>query len=227
MSFKILLVDDEPDILEIISYNLKKEGYKIHTAENGKVALQKALKIKPDLILLDLMLPEMDGVEVCEKIRNTKTLHNTLITFLTARAEDYSVLAGLSAGADDYITKPIKPKILVKKVKSILRRLSLKNQKLSILKIRDLQINTENYIVLKNEKEVFLTRREFELLVLLAQNPDKIFTREEILDEIWGTEVFVGSRTIDVHIRKLREKIGENYFKTIKRIGYRFIVVTK
>lgn len=227
MSFKILLVDDEPDILEIISYNLKKEGYKIHTAENGKVALQKALKIKPDLILLDLMLPEMDGVEVCEKIRNTKALHNTLITFLTARAEDYSVLAGLSAGADDYITKPIKPKILVKKVKSILRRLSLKNQKLSILKIRDLQINTENYIVLKNEKEVFLTRREFELLVLLAQNPDKIFTREEILDEIWGTEVFVGSRTIDVHIRKLREKIGENYFKTIKRIGYRFIVVTK
>lgn len=227
MSFKILLVDDEPDILEIISYNLKKEGYKIHTAENGKVALQKALKIKPDLILLDLMLPEMDGVEVCEKIRNTKALHNTLITFLTARAEDYSVLAGLSAGADDYITKPIKPKILVKKVKSILRRLSLKNQKLSILKIRDLQINTENYIVLKNEKEVFLTRREFELLVLLAQNPDKIFTREEILDEIWGTEVFVGSRTIDVHIRRLREKIGENYFKTIKRIGYRFIVVTK
>ena len=225
----ILLVDDEPDILEIISYNLKKEGYGVHTAHNGTAALKKASKIKPNLILLDLMLPDMDGVEICENIRNISSLQNTLIAFLTARTEDYSMLAGLGAGADDYITKPVKPKILIEKVKSLLRRLpeEQEDEATTILKIADIEIHLNNYSVSKNGEDFSLPRREFELLYLLAKEPNRVFKREEILGKIWGNEIVVGNRTIDVHIRRLREKIGNGYFQTIKGVGYKFVNTKK
>jgi two-component system alkaline phosphatase synthesis response regulator PhoP len=221
---KILLVDDEPDILEIVGYNLKNEGYLVYTASNGVEALKSAKKITPNLILLDIMMPEMDGIETCEKIRAIKSLENTLIAFLTARNEDYSQVAGFEAGADDYITKPIKPKVLVSKVKSLLRRLKAENQADSTVIVGDITINRDEYVVFKGDKKIFLPRKEFELFSLLTSRPGKVFKRETILDRVWGNEVVVGGRTIDVHIRKLREKIGDDYFKTVKGVGYKFVL---
>lgn len=220
---KILLVDDEPDILEIVGYNLSSEGYQVITAENGMEAVKKAKKEKPHLIILDVMMPEMDGIEACEHIRKLPDLQDTIITFLTARGEDYSQVAGFDAGADDYITKPIKPKVLISKVKALLRRLKEDEAQDNVVKIGNLIINRDEYkIVLKNE-EIILPRKEFELLSLLASKPGKVFKREEILDKVWGNEVVVGGRTIDVHIRKLREKIGDKSFKTVKGVGYKFV----
>ncbi len=221
---KILLIDDEPDILEIVGYNLSNEGYQVITGKNGIEAIEKAKKHKPHLIILDVMMPEMDGIEACERIREQKDFGNTIITFLTARGEDYSQVAGFDAGADDYITKPIKPKVLVSKVKALLRRLSNnKNPSDSIVEIGSLVINREAYKITNKGKEIVLPRKEFELLSLLTSKPGKVFKREEILDKVWGNEVVVGGRTIDVHIRKLREKIGDNSFKTVKGVGYKFV----
>ncbi|MDH3698950.1 MAG: response regulator transcription factor [Flavobacteriaceae bacterium] len=221
---KILLVDDEPDILEILNYNLSSQGYQVYTAKNGVEGVAKAKKNKPHLIILDVMMPEMDGIEACEEIRNTPGIENTLITFLTARGEDYSQVAGYDAGADDYITKPVKPKVLLSKVKALLRRLrEEKSKQEDILKIGELIINREEYRVVNHGMNLILPRKEFELLALLASKPDKVFRRDVILDEVWGREVVVGGRTIDVHIRKLREKIGDHHFQTIKGVGYKFV----
>lgn len=220
---KILLVDDEPDILEIVGYNLSAEGYQVITAENGLKGVKAAKKEKPQLIILDVMMPEMDGIEACEQIRKIPELSDTIITFLTARGEDYSQVAGFDAGADDYITKPIKPKVLVSKVKALLRRLKEEDPSEAILKIGNLIINREEYKISLKGKEIILPRKEFELLSLLATKPGKVFKREEILDKVWGNEVVVGGRTIDVHIRKLREKIGDKSFKTVKGVGYKFV----
>src|SRR5690606_17728592 len=217
---KILLVDDEPDILEIVSYNLTTEGYQVITAENGIEAVKKAKKELPHLIILDVMMPEMDGIEACELIRKDPNLKDVVITFLTARGEDYSQLAGFDAGADDYITNPIKPKVLVSKVKALLRRFKDEEVSDAILKIGGLIINREEYKISLKGQAIILPRKEFELLSLLATKPGKVFKREEILDKVWGNEVIVGGRTIDVHIRKLREKIGDKSFKTIKGVGY-------
>tara|TARA_B110001469_G_C9648501_1_gene329478 strand:+ start:442 stop:1131 length:690 start_codon:yes stop_codon:yes gene_type:complete len=223
-SIKILLVDDEPDILEILSYNLSAEGYTISTASNGVEAVKKAKKHQPHLIIMDVMMPEMDGIEACEKIRTLPELKNTIITFLTARGEDYSQVAGFEAGADDYITKPIKPKVLVSKIKSLLRRLNDASTEVNseVMSIGDLTIDREAYKIISKGVEIVLPRKEFELLSLLASKPGKVFKRDEILDKVWGNEVVVGGRTIDVHIRKLREKIGDDSFKTIKGVGYKF-----
>ena len=217
------MVDDEPDILEIVGYNLTQEGYSIVTAENGLKAINQAKKHKPHLIILDVMMPEMDGIEACEKLRAIPELSQSIITFLTARGEDYSQLAGFEAGADDYITKPVKPKVLVSKVKALLRRFRESEEAPKNLKLGNLVINREEYKVIKDKKEMLLPRKEFELLALLASKPGKVFKREEILDNVWGNEVIVGGRTIDVHIRKLREKIGNDRFKTVKGIGYKFV----
>jgi len=222
---KILLVDDEPDILEIVGYNLAQEGYQIVTAENGKEAIAKAKKEHPHLIIMDVMMPEMDGMEATEAIRKMPELKDVIITFLTARSEDYSQVAGFDAGADDYITKPIKPKLLVSKVKALLRRLKDEDGKNSeTLNVGGIEINREEYKIIKDNTEIVLPRKEFELFYLLASKPGKVFKRDEILDKVWGNEVIVGGRTIDVHIRKLREKIGDDYFKTIKGVGYKFEV---
>ncbi|MGH1387594.1 response regulator transcription factor [Kordia sp.] len=220
---KILLVDDEPDILEIVGYNLSSEGYQISTAANGVEAISIAKKVKPHLIIMDVMMPEMDGMEACENIRKDSSLANTIITFLTARGEDYSQVAGFDAGADDYITKPIKPKVLVSKVKALLRRLKEEDENAQIVTVGNIVINREEYKIEKEGVEIILPRKEFELLSLLASRPGKVFKREEILDKVWGNEVIVGGRTIDVHIRKLREKIGENHFKTVKGVGYKYV----
>ncbi len=221
---KILLVDDEQDILEIVGYNLSQEGYKIVTASNGKEAIAVAKKELPHLIIMDVMMPEMDGMEACENIRKIPELNNVLITFLTARSEDYSQVAGFDAGADDYIAKPIKPKLLVSKVKALLRRLKAGEESSEKINVAGIEINREEYKIIMNDSEIVLPRKEFELFYLLASKPGKVFKREEILDRVWGNEVIVGGRTIDVHIRKLREKIGEDLFKTIKGVGYKFEV---
>jgi len=223
---KILLVDDEPDILEIVGYNLSSEGYQVLTAKNGIDAIAKAKKELPHLIILDVMMPEMDGIEACEKIRKLPELNNAIITFLTARGEDYSQVAGFDAGADDYITKPIKPKLLVSKVKALLRRFKEeeKTEEDSIVKVGNIIINRDEYKIVKGNEEIILPRKEFELLSLLASRPGKVFKREDILDKVWGNEVIVGGRTIDVHIRKLREKIGDDHFKTVKGVGYKFVL---
>jgi two-component system alkaline phosphatase synthesis response regulator PhoP len=222
---RILLVDDEPDILEILKYNLTSEGYQVSTAKNGLEGVEKAKKKRPHLIILDVMMPEMDGIEACEKIRNTDGLKDTIITFLTARGEDYSQVAGFDAGADDYITKPVKPKVLMSKVKALLRRLrESEDPQLDIKKVGNIVINREEYKVVNKGKEIILPRKEFELLSLLTSKPDKVFKREVILDKVWGQEVVVGGRTIDVHIRKLREKIGDHHFKTVKGVGYKFVL---
>jgi len=221
---KILLVDDELDILEIVGYNLSQEGYQIITATNGKEAVAKAKKEIPQLIIMDVMMPEMDGMEACEKIRDMPELSNVIITFLTARSEDYSQVVGFEAGADDYITKPIKPKLLVSKVKALLRRLKSNDINAETLNVGGIEINREEYKIIKDNKEIVLPRKEFELFYLLASKPGKVFKREEILDKVWGTEVVVGGMTIDVHIRKLREKIDEDIFKTIKGVGYKLEV---
>jgi two-component system alkaline phosphatase synthesis response regulator PhoP len=224
---KILIVDDEPDILEFLGYNLTKEGFEVFSAENGIEAIAKAREIIPHLIILDVMMPEMDGIEACDEIRKIPELSNTIITFLSARGEDYSQIAGFEAGADDYITKPVKPKIFVSKVKALLKRYKPseveKNEDSSIIRVGDITIDKNRYVVLKDEREMVLPRKEFELLFYLSSEPGKVFTREEIYDNIWGSGVVVGDRTIDVHIRKLREKIGSEHIKTIKGVGYKFI----
>jgi len=222
---KILLVDDEPDILEIVGYNLTSEGYQVSTAKNGVEAVAKAKKERPHLIIMDVMMPEMDGIEACEQIRKTNELKEVIITFLTARGEDYSQVAGFEAGADDYITKPIKPKVLVSKVKALLRRLKEEEEEMTLInKVGDIVINRDEYKIVQAGQEIILPRKEFELLSLLASRPGKVFKREEILDKVWGNEVIVGGRTIDVHIRKLREKIGDDHFKTVKGVGYKFVL---
>lgn len=226
--FKILLVDDERDILEFLSYNLKNEGFEIHQASNGADALKIAREVKPHLVLLDVMMPEMDGIETCEEIRKIPELESTLVAFLTARGEDYSQIAGFEAGGDDYITKPIKPKLLVSKIKSLLKRTNFisfeeNSEESSKIVSGDLTIDKERYLVELKGKEIFFPRKEFELISLLISKPDKVFSREEIFDSIWGDNIVVGDRTIDVHIRKLREKLGEKYIKTIKGIGYKYV----
>ena len=221
---KILLVDDEPDILEIVGFNLSNEGYQVITAKNGQDGVKKAKKEKPHLIILDVMMPEMDGIEACEHIRNIPDLKDSIITFLTARGEDYSLVAGFEAGADDYITKPIKPKVLVSKVKALLRRLKHEGNDQNVMKYGNLTIDREEYKIILEGKEIILPRKEFELLSLLTSKPGKVFKREDILDKVWGNEVVVGGRTIDVHIRKLREKIGDDTFKTVKGVGYKFVL---
>jgi len=224
-NIKILLVDDEPDILEIVGYNLENEGYQIFKASNGMEAVNKAEEIQPHLILLDVMMPEMDGIEACEKIREIDSLKDVIITFFTARSEDYSQLAGFDAGADDYITKPVKPKILISKVKSLLRRIKSDTSEINnVITVGDIIINREEYFVMKNRQKIILPRKEFELMALLTSKPEKVFKREVILERVWGNDVIVGGRTIDVHIRKLREKIGDDYFKTVKGVGYKFTI---
>jgi len=219
---KILLVDDEPDILEFIGYNLKKESFKVFKASNGKEAIEVAKKELPEVILLDVMMPEMDGIETCQELRQVEGLESALIVFLTARSEDYSQIAGLEAGADDYITKPVKPKVLLSKLKAMLRRKDSGGTKVSSQKIDGLVIDRDRYLVIKDGKELNLPKKEFELLSLLASSPGKVFNREKILSKVWGDDVVVGDRTIDVHIRKLREKIGEGFIKTIKGVGYKY-----
>lgn len=219
---KILLVDDEPDILEIVGYNLKKEGYEVYTADNGKEAINIAKAEKPDLIILDVMMPEMDGMETCYQIRNNASLKDTLIAFLTARGEDYSQIAGFDAGADDYITKPVKPRVLVSKIKAILRRKGSAEQVVQDIEVGGISIDRERYVIKKDGKELNLPKKEFELLSLLMGKPGRVYTRDVIMNSIWGGEVVVGDRTIDVHIRKLREKLGEDLIKTVKGVGYKF-----
>ncbi len=221
---KILLVDDDQDILEFIGYNIKKEGFEVATASNGKDAIEVAKKFKPDLIILDVMMPEMDGMETCHQMRNMPMLKDTLIVFLTARGEDYSQIAGFDAGADDYITKPVKPRVLVSKVRAILRRKGSTQNDQSEIEANGVSIDRERYLMKKDNVEFNLPKKEFELLALLMSKPGKVFTREVILDSVWGGEVVVGDRTIDVHIRKLREKLGDQYIKTVKGVGYKFEV---
>lgn len=218
---KVLAVDDEPDILELIRYNLEKEGFAVETSKNGSEGLEKAHSFLPDLILLDVMMPEMDGMEVCKTLRQEEKFGNTLIAFLTARSEDYSQIAGFDAGADDYITKPIRPRVLVSRVKGLLRRSQVEEKSLSN-DFGDLRIDRETYLAYLKDEPVTLARKEFELLFLLTSKPGKVFTRDEIYERIWGADLIVGERTIDVHIRKIREKLGSHYIKTVKGIGYKF-----
>jgi len=225
-AYKILIVDDESDILEFLSYNLKREGYNVYTARNGKTAIENAQKLIPHLILLDVMMPEMDGIETCERMRDIPELNNSVIAFLTARGEDYSQIAGFEAGGDDYIQKPIKPKVLVSRIRALIKRADRGSKTVSnevrVLEKEGLTIDREKYLVLKEDEELILPKKEFELLLLLSSKPGKVFTRDEIFQSVWEDNVIVGDRTIDVHIRKLREKIGENYIKTIKGVGYKF-----
>ena len=220
---KILLVDDEQDILEFLSYNLKKEGFVVFTSTNGKEALIVAKKENPDLIILDVMMPGMDGIETCRELREIPGLKNSMIAFLTARNEDYSQIAGFDVGADDYINKPIKPRVLISRIKALLRRAGTVDSTITEkVETGGIRIDRERYVIMKGDTEISLPKKEFELLALLASKPGKVFTREVILDKVWGGDVVVGDRTIDVHIRKLREKIGDDFIKTIKGIGYKF-----
>ncbi|MDG1263029.1 MAG: response regulator transcription factor [Flavobacteriaceae bacterium] len=220
---KILLVDDEPDIIEILSFNLKQQGYKVFSASNGKEALVQVEKVKPHLIILDVMMPVMDGIDTCEAIRKDKRNEEIIIMFLSARSEDYSHLAAFDVGADDYVNKPIKPKVLNSKVNALLRRF-LNNNTNSEIVHGDLIINLDEYKVILKDKKILFPRKEFKLLSLLASQPNKVFKREIILETVWGNDVVVGDRTIDVHVRKLREKIGVNYIKTVKGVGYKFVI---
>jgi two-component system, OmpR family, alkaline phosphatase synthesis response regulator PhoP len=220
---KILIVDDEIDILEFVSYNLKKEGFAVETAQNGKEALEIGAKFRPHLIILDIMMPQMDGIEVCRQLRAKSEFNPTTIAFLTARDEDLSLVRALDAGGDDYITKPIKPQVLVSRVKALLRRNKLENlDNEGVIEISDLKIDRQKVQILRGEQVIELPRKEFEILLLLVSRPGKVFTREEIYNKIWGNSVIVGDRTLDVHIRKLREKLGDEYIKTLKGIGYKF-----
>lgn len=228
--FKILLVDDEIDILEFISYNLEKEGFIVYTAQNGVEAIEMAEKKQPHLIILDVMMPEMDGIAACEEIRKIPALNNTLIAFLTARGEDYSQIAGFEAGADDYIAKPVRPKVLISRVKALLKRTGetvaapvTYAGDIATVSVGNLVIDKERYLIRIDGNEMVLPRKEFELLSLLVSKPGKVFTREEIYSTVWGENVVVGDRTIDVHIRKLREKIGNDHIKTLKGIGYKYV----
>lgn len=219
---KILLVDDEPDILEFISYNLNKEGFEVFTSNNGRDAIKIAVREKPELIILDVMMPDLDGIETCRVIRETAELKDVIIAFLTARNEDYSQIAGFDAGADDYINKPIKPRVLISRVKALLRRSGKSSDTEGLLQVNGFTIDRERYLILKDNEQINLPKKEFELIALLASKPGKVFTREDILKSVWGDDVVVGDRTIDVHIRKLREKLGDNYIRTIKGVGYKF-----
>jgi two-component system alkaline phosphatase synthesis response regulator PhoP len=225
---KILLVDDEQDILEFLSYNLRKEGYEVYTSTNGKKAVEIAKEVKPHLIILDVMMPDLDGIETCRELRAINDLKDVVISFLTARGEDYSQIAGFDAGADDYITKPIKPRVLISRVQALLRRYnpnggaSTKNGNPNTIQVGNLTIDREAYLIKHKGEEIQLPKKEFELLALLASKPGKVFTRDEILKSVWGDDVVVGDRTIDVHVRKLREKLGEEYIKTVKGVGYKF-----
>ena len=219
---KILVVDDDPDIVEILRYNLSMAGYDIKSATNGKEAIKKAKIFLPEIILLDVMMPEMDGIETCAIIKEIPSLNNTRIIFLSARNEDYTQLSAFDAGADDYITKPVKPKILLKKIASILKRINKSKNTNQLIDLGEIKIDRNSYLVTKNDIKISLPRKEFELFFLLASIPGKVFTRDEIMSKVWGSEVIVGDRTIDVHIRKLREKIGDLYFKTVKGVGYKF-----
>lgn len=218
----ILLVDDEQDILEFVSYALKKEGFTVFTALNGKDALTLAKKEKPDLIILDIMMPEMDGIETCREIRDIPALKNVIIAFLTARNEDYSQIAGFEVGADDYITKPVRPRVLISRIKALLRRKNFPKAQQENVSVEGIVIDREKYTVTKDGKRIDLRKKEFELLALLVEKPGKVFTREAILNTVWGNEIIVGDRTIDVHVNKLREKVGEKFIRTIKGVGYKF-----
>ncbi len=223
--YRLLLVDDEPDILEFLSYNLRKEGFQVFVSSNGHDALRLANEVKPHLVLLDVMMPEMDGIEVCEEIRRNERLSNVIIAFLTARGEDYSQIAGFEAGGDDYITKPVKPKVLVSRLKALLKRIdSNPSPAISSESIGGgIHIDKERFLVYKDGEALNLPKKEFELLALLFSRPNKVFSRDEIFSMVWGDNIIVGDRTIDVHIRKLREKIGEDHIKTIKGVGYKFV----
>lgn len=222
-AYTILLIDDEPDILEFLQYNLEKEGYKVYTANNGLVGVGMVQKVKPDLVLIDVMMPVMDGIEACYTIRKDSSIQQPIIAFLTSRAEDYSQVAGFEAGADDYIAKPIRPRLLVSKVESLLRRLRNETIEDQSASVQGIKVNREKFIVEKKDTEIQLPKKEFELLELLLSRPGKVFTRDEILSSVWGNEAIVGERTIDVHIRKLREKLGDDYIRTIKGVGYTFV----
>ena len=221
-SIKVLVVDDDPDIVEILKYNLKNSGYSVKSAGNGVEAIKKAKKFIPDIILMDVMMPEMSGIEACEEIKNIDQLSQAIIIFLSARSEDYTQISAYDAGADDYISKPVKPKILLKKISNIAKKINSEKNAPNIIDLGSIKINKDEYVVIKDKKEILLPRKEFELLFLLATKPEKVFTREEIMNKVWGTQVIVGDRTIDVHVRKLREKIGEKHIKTLKGVGYKF-----
>ncbi len=221
-SYKILLVDDEKDVLEFLGYNLRKEGYQVFTAGNGKEGLQLARQTNPHLIILDVMMPVMDGMEACAEIKQIPDLQHTMVIFLTARGEDYSQIAGLDAGADDYITKPVRPKVLISRIKALLRRYSESGPGAQQIVLPGLVIDRDRYLVVKDGREIILPKKEFELLVLLTSRPDKVFTREEIFEKVWGNDVIVGDRTIDVHVRKIREKIGLENIRTVKGVGYKY-----
>lgn len=223
-TYKILLVDDEPDILDFLRYNLQKEGFQVFTAGDGVEGLRKAEEVRPHLAILDIMMPKMDGVELCRQLRIRPELANMLIVFLTARDEDYSQIAALDVGGDDYITKPIRPRVFMSRINALLRRFDRKDDPEvdQVIRVADLEIDRERVSVTRGEEVIELAKKEFELLSLLASKPGKVFTREEIFSKVWGADVIVGNRTIDVHIRKLREKIGDDYIKTIKGIGYKF-----
>ena len=219
---KILVVDDDLDIIEILKYNLNKSGYLVKSAKNGIEAIKKAKKFMPNIILMDVMMPEMSGIEACSEIKQIDELSETMIIFLSARSEDYTQISAYDAGADDYISKPIKPKILIKKISNIAKKIKSNKKMPIVLDLGSIKINREEYLVTKNKNEIMLPRKEFELLFLLASKPEKVFPRDEIMNKVWGTQVVVGDRTIDVHIRKLREKIGDKHIKTLKGVGYKF-----
>ena len=219
---KILVVDDDLDIIEILKYNLNKSGYLVKSAKNGIEAIKRAKKFMPNIILMDVMMPEMSGIEACSEIKQIDELSETMIIFLSARSEDYTQISAYDAGADDYISKPIKPKILLKKILNIAKKIKSNKNMPIVLDLGSIKINREEYLVIQNKNELILPRKEFELLFLLASKPEKVFTRDEIMNKVWGTQVVVGDRTIDVHIRKLREKIGDKHIKTLKGVGYKF-----
>ena len=219
---KILVVDDDLDIIEILKYNLNKSGYLVKSAKNGIEAIKRAKKFMPNIILMDVMMPEMSGIEACSEIKQIDELSETMIIFLSARSEDYTQISAYDAGADDYISKPIKPKILLKKISNIAKKIKSNKDLPIVLDLGSIKINREEYLVTQNKNEIILPRKEFELLFLLASKPEKVFTRDEIMNKVWGTQVVVGDRTIDVHIRKLREKIGDKHIKTLKGVGYKF-----
>lgn len=221
-NIKILVVDDEEDILEFLSYNLRAEGYDVIVADNGILAIELAKQQQPSLIILDVQMPDMDGITTCEKIREIPSLKETVVTFLTARSEDYSQIAGFEAGADDYITKPIRPKVLVSRVKALLKRRGITKDTNAIIELGDIFIDKEKHLTTYRGQQVIFAKKEFKLLKLLISKPGKVFTREEILEKVWGTDIIVGDRTIDVHIRKLREKLADHYIKTVKGVGYKF-----
>ena len=221
-NIKILVVDDEEDILEFLSYNLRAEGYDVIVADNGILAIELAKQEQPSLIILDVQMPDMDGITTCEKIREIPSLKETVVTFLTARSEDYSQIAGFEAGADDYITKPIRPKVLVSRVKALLKRRGITKDTISIIELGDIVIDKEKHLTTYKGQEVIFAKKEFKLLKLLISKPGKVFTRQEILEKVWGSDIIVGDRTIDVHIRKLREKLADHYVKTVKGVGYKF-----